>query len=433
MEPFTVGILGLCAIIALIAVGMPVAFGLTLVAFVGNLYFFDFTQTGARFYEAAMETSTSFVLTAVPLFILMGQLVYVGNIGRDLYRCVHAWIGHIPGGLAVTAVMSCAGFGAVTGLSGAAVVTMGTITLPEMKRYGYDQRLATGSIAIASTLAILIPPSLLMVIYGLWTETSIGHLFVAGIVPGLILAALYCGLILIRCAINPALGPVTEQRYSWGFRFATLLYLLPIIFIFTIVIGGIYGGVFTVSEAAGMGTLAVFATLLVMRRITWPRLSSALLQTARLTIMILAIFIAATFFAKFLVITDVNYEAVEYIKDASLDRYVVLAIIIAVFFVLGMVLDTIGMLLLTLPLIFPVVMQLGFDPVWFGILVTLMTEVALVTPPVGFNCFIIRQISPDVALLDVFAGAVPFVMVTMLFVLALIIWPGIALWLPTTL
>jgi C4-dicarboxylate transporter, DctM subunit len=428
MDPVTLGIVAVVVLLVLTMVGTPIAFALTLVAIVGNLFVFTPEQTASRFYEAVFQTGTDFILAAVPLFIFMGQLVNHGNIGRDLYDAVYKWFGRVPGGLAVTAVISSAGFGAVTGLSAASVATMGAITLPEMKRYGYDPRIAAGSIAIASTLSILIPPSLLLILYGLWTETSIGHLFIAGIIPGILLAICFCAYILIRFSLNRELGSRGE-RFSYKERFRALTSFLPIIGIFGVVIVGLYGGVFTVSEAAGVGASAVLVLLLVMRRLSWPGLLAAVRETAQLTVMVMTIFVAATFFAKFLVVTDLTYILIEFIEDLSVNRYVVLLALIAMYLVMGMVLDTIGMLLLTLPFVFPIIQQLGFDPVWFGIILTILVEIALVTPPVGFNCFVIRQIAPDISLKDIFLGVGPFVLICLAVLGLLIAFPQIVLFL----
>ena len=424
MEPVTIGLAAFAILLALTALGTPLALSLILVGFGGNLFFYDIAQTSTRFYESLFDNATSFILAAVPLFIFLGQLVHHSQIGRDLYECVYRWVGRVPGGLAITAVLSCAGFGAVTGLSAASVATMGAITMPEMKRYGYAPRFAAGSLAIASTLAILIPPSLLMIIYGLWTETSIGHLFIAGIVPGIMMTAAFCGYIYIRVTINPELGRRGEA-FTLAEKMRSLYALLPIFFIFGIVIGGIYAGVLTVSEGAGVGSAAVMVLLVGMGRLNWKTIALAVRETCQLTVMVMTIFIGATFFAKFLVVTDISYELVEFIEDISVNRYVVLLAFVVMYLFLGMVLDTIGMLLLTLPIVFPVITELGFDAIWFGIILTILVEIALVTPPVGFNCFVLHQIAPDIPLGQIFLGVMPFVMIALGILAILTLFPDI--------
>lgn len=433
MEPFTLGIIGLVALVVLIMLGVPLAFAIGAVAIVGNIAFFDLTRAGVQLYNVVFSKGTDFILASVPLFIFMGQLVAVGNLGRDLYDCVYKWFGRVPGGLAVTSVVTSTGFGAVTGVSAAAVATVATLSLPEMKRYNYDMRLAAGSIASASTLAILVPPSLLMILYGLWTESSIGQLFVAGIVPAALLAVIFCVYIIVRCTIRPQDGPV-GPKFPLRDRMIALVRITPILLIFAIVMGGIYSGLFTPSEAAGAGAFTVLVSLLVMRRLTWKGFVDSAVQTGRITIMVFAIFITVTLFTQYLVLTDVTPRFVDAIANSGLGPYFILLMIIIMFLILGMFLDPIGMLLLSLPFVFPLITHLGFDPIWFGIICTIMVEIALVTPPVGFNCYILKQVGGNmVALNDIFRGTLPFVIMSLAVVALLTAFPGMVLFLPNLL
>jgi C4-dicarboxylate transporter, DctM subunit len=430
MDPFTLGILALVAAIVLIALGVPLAFAIGSVAIVGNIIFFDINRSGIQLYNSVFGKGTDFLLASVPLFIFMGQLVAVGNIGRDLYDCVYKWFGRVPGGLAVTSVVTSAGFGAVTGVSAAAVATVATLSMPEMKRYNYNMRLAAGSIATASTLAILVPPSLMMILFGLWTETSIGRLFMAGVIPAVLLTVMFCVYIVIRCTLRPEDGPV-GPGFPMSERLAALPKLIPVVLIFVIVMGGIYSGTFTPSEAAGVGAFTVLGLLLLMRRLTWQGFVQAAVQTGQISLMIFAIFIAVGLFTSFLVLTNVTPTFVNLIAGSGLNKYLVILLIVVMFLILGMILDPIGMLLLSLPFVFPLAMRLGFDPVWFGIICVLMVEIALVTPPVGFNCFILKQVAGDmVELKDVFLGTLPFVIMSLLLVALLVAFPGLVLWLP---
>ncbi|MGE0256679.1 MAG: TRAP transporter large permease [Alphaproteobacteria bacterium] len=433
MEWTTIGYIAIAALVGLIVLGVPLAFGIALVAIGGVIALFEPSRAAVLIYNNLVARGTDFILASVPLFIFMGQLVFQGNIGRDLYECVHKWFGRLPGGLAVTAVLTSTGFGAVTGVSAAAVATMAAISLPEMRRYNYNIRLAAGSIATASTLAILVPPSILMIIYGLWTEQNIGALFIAGIIPAIIMSALFCAYILIRCTLMPADGPL-GPRYPWSERLASLVKLVPVILIFLIVMGGIYSGTFTPSEAAGAGSFVVLVLLLLMRRLTWRGFVKAVLDTARLSVMIFAIFVSVSVFTSFLVLTDVTGETVGWIADSGLGRYVVLLLIVIVYLIMGMMLDPIGMLLLSLPFVYPVIVHLGFDPIWFGVICTVLVEIALVTPPVGFNCYILKQVAgDDVSIVDIFAGTGPFVLLSLLVIVILTIAPGLATWLPAIL
>jgi tripartite ATP-independent transporter DctM subunit len=430
MDPFTLGLIGLVVVVALIALGVPLAFSIAAVAIVGNIIFFDVTRAGVQLYNAFFTKSTDYILASVPLFVFMGQLVSIGNLGRDLYEVVYKWFGRVPGGLAITSVITSAGFGAVTGVSAASVATVATLSLPEMKRYNYNMRLSAGAIATASTLAILVPPSLLMILYGLWTETSIGQLFIAGIVPAVLLAIMFCAYIFVRCSVRPEDGPL-GPRFDLRERLRALPNLIPIVLLFGIVMGGIYSGFFTPSEAAGAGAFAVVVLLLLMRRLTWAGLVEAAIQTGRITLMIFAIFITVNLFTSFLVLTGVTPAFVDMIAGSGLSPYLIMAMIVMMFLLMGMILDPIGMLLLSLPFVFPLMMQLNFDPIWFGVVCTILVEIALVTPPVGFNCFILKQVGGDMLdLKDIFLGTLPFVVLSLLLVAMLVAWPGIALWLP---
>lgn len=429
MDLLTIGWIGIAALVTLIMIGVPLAFAIGVVAILGNITVANYAQTSLQLYQVTFHLTTEFVLTSVPLFIFMGQLVSSGGIGRDLYEVVHKWLGRLPGGLAVTSVVSCAGFGAVTGISAAAVATLGTIVMPEMKRYGYSDRLAAGSLASASTLAILIPPSLAMVVYGIWTSTSIGKLFIAGIIPGIFVTVVYSTYIIGACIANPKLGPRSEY-FPLAERIRSLVKLLPVLGVFFFLIGGLYLGWFTPTEGAASGAFAVMVLLAMMKRLTWKAVADAARQTAQLSVMVFAILIAVGLFSRFLVLTDVTGQMVQFINAFGLNKYVVFTMIVLLYVILGMFLDGLGMMLLTLPFVFPIVQALGFDPIWFGIIMTIMIEIGLLTPPVGLNCYILAQIAPHISLGEIFRGVVPFVFLTLGCVLAFTIWPEIVLWLP---
>ncbi|UCD78818.1 MAG: TRAP transporter large permease [Desulfobacterales bacterium] len=431
MDPLVLGILSTVLMIALTFLGVPIALALLAIGAVGNIYLMGLAQTAMQVHLITWETGTNFLLIAVPLFVFMGQLVYHTEIASDLYDFVHKWFGRLPGGLAVTGVFTSAGFGAVTGSSVAAIATMGIMVMPEMKKYNYNLRLATGSLASAGTLAIMIPPSIPMVIYGVWTETSIGKLFIAGVVPGILLAAGFCGMIVFRCLLNRRLGPA-GPRYSWNQRLGALSKLLPTTIIFVIVLGGIYGGIFTPTEASAIGAVGVLLVTLVMRRLTLERLKNSLWQTGEISAMIYAILIGGVMFSRLLVQTDVTPALVNYIAALQVSPYTIIFLFSIMFLLLGAVLDTFGMLILTLPLVFPICRNLGFDPVWFGIYMTVMMEIAMLTPPIGLNVFVMQRVAPEVPLVEIFRGVLPFVVVCLLLVVLIVALPQLALWLPST-
>ena len=343
----------------------------------------------------------------------MGQLVSVGGLGRDVYDSVYKWLGRMPGGLAVTSVMSCAAFGAVSGISSAGLSAMAPVAIPQMQRYGYDSRLAAGSVASASTLALLIPPSLAFVVYGIWTDTSIGKLFIAGIAPGVLLALLFSTYIAVACTLRPSMGPAGPS-FPWAERLRSLKPVFPVIGIFAVMVGGLYAGWFTASEGAAVGCAAVALVLAGMRRLKWALVTQAMVDTARMTVMIFAIIIAVQVFSRFLVLTEIRPQLVSLIADSGLPRWAVLAAIVGMYLVLGMFLDSIGMMLLTLPFVFPIIQHLGVDSVLFGVVLTMMIEVGLLTPPVGLNCYLLKELVPTLSLADIFRGTLPFIAICVL-------------------
>jgi C4-dicarboxylate transporter DctM subunit len=430
MDPLLAGTIAVLVMIVLTFLGVPIAYALVGVAVVGNLLLVGWQQTAMQTFLITWEMGTNFLLIAVPLFVFVGQLAFHTRIAADLYDCVYKWFGRLPGGIAVTATIASAAFGAVTGSSVAAVATMGAMVMPEMRRYGYDNRLATGSLSSAGTLAIMIPPSIPMVVYGLWTETSVGKLFIAGILPGILLAIGFCGWIVVRCAVSPHLGPAGPASL-WGERVRALVRLLPTLLIFAIILGGIYGGIFTPTEASAIGAASVIVVALWMRRLTWRNLRTTLHQTGSVSAMIYAILFSGVLMSRLLAQTDVTPTMVNFITRQSLNPYVILLLFTVMYVFLGMILDTLGMIVLTLPFVFPVVKSLGFDPIWFGVYMTLMQEVAMLTPPIGLNVFVMAKIAPDVPMVDIFRGVTPFVIICLVAVILLTAFPQIALWLPS--
>lgn len=431
MSPELVGLAGVGFMLLLILAGVPIGWALLFAGALGNAALSGLPQSALQLVSVLTESGTNFLLIALPMFVLMGQLTYHAGIAPDLYDAVHKWFGRLPGGLAVSATMTAAAFGAVTGSSFATVHTVGTMVMPELRRYGYDLRLGAGSIASAGTLAILIPPSVIMVVYGIFTETSIGDLFIAGILPGIVLTVLFAGYITLRCALDPALGP-RGPRFPLAERLASLSKLLPPLSIFVLVMGGIYGGVFSPTEAAGIGAAGVFAVAAVMRRLTRRVMWDALRETATVSGTIFVILIGGLMMSRFLIQTGITPRLVAAIGALQADPYVIMALFVLMYLVLGALLDVLGMIVMTLPFVFPIVIALGFDAVWLGVFITVMAELALITPPVGLNVFIMRTVVPDVPLTSIFAGVMPFVALCLVLIALLIAWPELATWLPGT-
>lgn len=429
MDPTTIGLLSFGVMMILIILGIPIAFSMLATA-AGGLYIirgvhYAADQISSTFWDQA----TNFVFIAVPMYFLMGQLVYRTNIAADLYDCVYKWLGRLPGGLAITSVVACAGFGAVSGGSVTAVATMGPMCMPAMRRYNYDDSLATGSIASAGTLGILIPPSIILVVYGIWTKSSIGALFIAGIIPGILMTIGYSATIWVRCKMNPALGPIGEA-FTLGEKVVSLVKLLPVLLTFIVVIGGIYAGVFTPTEAAAVGVFALLVIALVMRRITTESLGKSLLETMHTSAMIFVIIIGGHMMGKFVVQTGLTQGLIDWMQGLGLGPLTTMLMISILYIILGLFLDVWGMLILTIPFLFPIILEMGFDPIWFGIYAVIMAELALITPPVGINVYVMAKMAPDVPLNKIFRGVAPFFIATLGLVVLIVLFPEIVTWLP---
>ena len=429
MDLTLAGVAGVVLLLALLALGVPIAFAMATTGIAGLWILEGPSATMAHVALVPWEHGRNFVLVTIPLFVLMGQLVFHTGLATDLYDGVRKWMGRIPGGMAITSVLACGGFGAVTGSSIATVATMGSIIMPEMRRYKYDDRLATGALAASGTLGILIPPSVMFIFYGVMTETSIGALFIAGIVPGVLTAAMFSGIILIRCLRNPALGP-PGPRTTWGERLRAIWSLMPIVFLFTLAIGGIYAGVFTPTEAAGIGCTGVIITAFIQRKLNASAIGAALRSTALISAMIFAIIIGGYLVARFLAVTGLTQDLVAVIGALNLNRVFFLLLLVALYLALGAMLDVFGMLVLTIPFVLPLVTELGIDLIWFGVFVVIMAELALITPPIGANVFVMRRVAPDVPMSDIFVGVFPFVIGELVVLALLIAFPEIVLWLP---
>ncbi len=424
-----IGLIGIAVMFLLLLLGVPIAFSMALTGAVGIWILEGPGPALAHTLLIPWDEGRSFVFVTIPLFVLMGQLVFHTGLASDLYDGVRTWIGKIPGGMAITSVVACGAFGAVTGSSIATVATMGAIVMPEMRRYKYHPRLATGSLAASGTLGILIPPSLIFIFYGVMTETSIGALFIAGIMPGILTAVMFSAIILVRCMITPSLGPPGPGA-TWKERRTSTVGLMPILGLFLLVIGGIYGGIFTPTEAAGVGCAGVLVTAAFRRRLSGSAMSKALEETALISAMIFAIIIGGYLVARFLAITGITEDLVSILVGMELGRVGFLVLLVLLYLVLGAMLDVFGMLVLTIPFLMPVVSELGISPIWFGVFAVVMAELALVTPPVGANVFVMRRTAPEVPMGEIFMGVLPFVIGELVVIALLIAFPEIVLWLP---
>jgi C4-dicarboxylate transporter, DctM subunit len=431
MNPLLVGLLGLVFLLTLLLLRMPIGIGMAATGFLGFCMLSTFKAGFSMLGLVAYQTAASYTLTVIPLFILMGQFAGHSRMGADLYHVAYRWIGFLPGGLAMATIAACAGFAAVSGSSLATAATLGIVALPEMKRFGYDDRLATGSVAAGGTLGILIPPSTVMVIYGILTEQPIGTLFVAGILPGLLLSGLFLATIYILTVRNSKLGP-PGPWFSLRERIGSLRSMGGLLGLFILVIGGLYAGWFTPTEAAGIGAFGAFLVTLIKRRLNRENLLASLTETTLNTAMIFLILIGANIFGYFLAVSQIPEWVIGRATSFGMSRYLVLGVVCLVYMVLGCLMEGLAIMVITLPIIYPVMMNLGFDPIWFGIVITLFMEMSLITPPVGMNVFLISGVARDVPMAVIFRGILPFFLAMAVCLVLLILAPQIALFLPGT-
>ena len=430
MDPVIVGILGSALLFLLLIIGMPIAFALMFVGFVGITYLASVGAALPLIARSVYESSSHYPYTVIPLFIVMGGYAGISGMSRDLYNTFDKWLRKLPGGLGMATIAACAGFAAISGSSVAAAATMGTVAYPEMRRFNYSPRLASGTVAAGGTLAFLIPPSLGFVVYGMLAQESIGKLLISGIFPGLILAGAYIGIVYSLVKIYPDRAPLVAGTVSLREKLIALKGVWETVAIFLLVIGGIYFGIFTPNEAAGVGATILFLIAVIKRKLTGKTLLSSLFETVRISVMVLFLVAAANVFSYFLALSMIPMKVSAWIIGLGVSRYVVLIIIILIYLLLGCFLDAISMMVLTLPVILPVMATLKFDPIWFGVVCVIMMEAGLITPPMGLNVFTVAAIAKDTSLEEIFKGALPF-LVAMLFVTFLItLFPQIALFLP---
>jgi C4-dicarboxylate transporter DctM subunit len=430
MTPLTTGFIGIGILFIFLFSGMPIGIAMGMVGFAGFAFLRGLDSALGILTTVPYRTFASYDFSVVPLFILMGAFCFHAGLSKDLYNTVYRWLGHFRGGLALATVGACAGFAAVSGSSTATAATMGVVALPEMKRYGYDPALATGSVAAGGTIGILIPPSVGLIVYGIIAEQSIGRLFLAGFIPGVLEAVFYMITIFIICRLNPRLGPPGPIS-SWRERIVSLKSTWVILLLFVLVLGGIYFGIFTPTEAAGVGAFGAFLSALLRGKLDRKAIQESLFETLRNTAMILIIVLGALILGYFLAISRVPFTIADTIVGLEINRYIMLIFILVFLLFLGTVIDAPAMILLVTPIFYPVAEKLGFDPIWFGIIIVRMCEMALISPPVGLNVFVIKGVAPDVPMYTIFRGIVPFLMADVCHIALLIAVPQLSLFLPS--
>ncbi|HZH28906.1 MAG TPA: TRAP transporter large permease [Azospirillaceae bacterium] len=433
----TESLVGFAVLFGLILLRMPIGFAMALVGTVGFALMVGWRPAFAMLGQNTFEAGFSYTLSVLPLFILMGNLVTRAGISHELYQAAYAFLGHRRGGLAMASVAACGGFSAVCGSSLATAATMSKVAMPPMRRFGYHDSLAAGSIAAGGTLGILIPPSVIMVIYGLLTQADIGKLFIAGILPGALGVVLYTLAVAVTTWIRPELGPPGE-RMPWGRRLQALKGVSGMLALFGVIMGGIYGGLFTPTEAAGVGAFAAFLMALVRRRLTWAVFLDLLVDSARTTAMLFTVVIGALLFENFVNFAGFADALKDVVTGLAVSPWLVMLVIVGIYLVLGCVLESLSMILLTVPVFYPIVVDLDYgigDPdlvlVWFAVIVVVVTEISLITPPIGMNVFVLRGVLGDVRLGTIFRGLVPFLLSDFVRLGLIIAFPVLSLLLPS--
>jgi len=424
------GLIGIGLLILLLFSNMPIGPVMALIGFLGFGYLVNFNASFAILGTSPYTTAANHTMSTIPLFMLMGLLCFHAELSRDIYTTVRNWVGRLPGGLAMSTVGGCAGFAAVSGSSLATAVTMGTIALPEMKRYKYADSLACGCVAAGGSIGILIPPSITFIIYASLTGVSVGRLFIAGVIPGLMEAAFYMLTIYIMCRVKPKLGPPGPSS-TFKERIVSLKNTWGIIVLFVLVIGGIYAGIFTPTEAAGVGAFGALVLGLVKRKLNGHKILLSLATASKNTAMLLLMLIGADIFSYFLTMSQIPFILADFVVGLPVHKGVMIWAILAVYIVLGCIMPIIPAIILTIPIFFPIVTGLGYDPVWFGVVVVTMAEIGQITPPVGINVFALSGVAKDVPLGTIFKGILPFVMADIIRVILIFSFPALALWLPS--
>jgi len=430
MSSDTIAILGFVILLILMMLRVPVGMAMGLVGVGGFSYLVGWGPAFKNVGHTTMRTVTDYNFAVIPLFLLMGSFASTSGMSRELFRGANAFLGHLRGGLGIATIAACGGFAAICGSSVATAATFSRVAYPEMRRHGYPQSFATGVIAAGGTLGIMIPPSNVFAVYGLITDQDIGKLFIAGVIPGLLAVSMYILTINIIGLVRPKFLPAGE-RTPWTERLAALRDIWAVLLLFVFIIGGLYGGLFTATEAAGAGAGGAFVIGVLRRRLSRADILRALLETTRTTAAVFTILIGALLFGYFLTVTQTPQKVTEFLTGLGIGRYGVLTLIMLMYLVLGCLMDSLAMIILTVPIIFPVIKELGFDPIWFGVIIVMTVELGLIHPPVGMNIFVIKSVIDDVKISTIFYGVAPFILTDLVRLVILIAFPILALWLPS--
>jgi C4-dicarboxylate transporter DctM subunit len=430
MTPETAGIIGIALLVFLFLLRVPIAFAMAIVGLVGFTYLSDAESALSILAQDVYETLSNYPLSVIPMFILMGSFAFASGISQRLYSTSYTWVGQFRGGLTIATVLACSGFSAICGSTAATAATMGKIALPEMKKYGYDDVLATGTVASAGTLGILIPPSTVLIVYGILTEQSIGQLFIAGILPGAILSVFFVATVALLCMHNPNLGP-PGIRTSWRAKVLSLSGIIEAVILFSLAIGGLFLGWFSPTQAGAVGASGALVIGLFRGKFNLKVVIESTKDGLRTACMVLFILAGATVFGHFLAISNIPFALADWVENLPLPPMAIMGVLLIIYFIGGFFMDAMAMIVVTIPIFFPIVERLGFDPIWFGVMIVLVGEMGVITPPVGVNVFVIKGIAPDIPLEKIFRGIFPFLGALILLTIILLIFPQIATFLPS--
>jgi tripartite ATP-independent transporter DctM subunit len=430
MSTDAVAVIGFLSLFVLMLLRVPVGMAMGLVGVTGFSYLVNGDAALKIIGHTSMRTVTDYTFGVIPMFLLMGAFVSNSGMSRELFRAANAFLGHLKGGLGIATIAACAGFAAISGSSVATAATFSTVAYPEMRRFNYPQSFATGVIAAGGTLGAMLPPSTVLAVYGIITEQDIGKLFIAGILPGALAATMYITTVTIIGLVRPGFLP-SGQRAPWSERIAAVRDIWATLLLFFFVIGGLYGGLFTPTEAGGMGAGGAFIIGVLRGRLSRADIRRSLLQATRTAAAVFTVLIGALLFGYFLTITQTPQQVTAFLTGLGIGSYGVLGLIMLMYLVLGCLMDALAMVILTVPIIFPVIKELGFDPIWFGVIIVMTVELGLIHPPVGMIVFVIKSVIQDVTFATIFRGVLPFIVTDLIRLVILIAFPIIALWLPS--
>lgn len=426
MDSGTIALIGIILLFLLMFLKMPISFAMFVVGFVG-IYLLLPPNAAFNLLSSNIWTQfSSYSLSVIPFYVLMGEIVFRSGISQNIFEAAYRWIGHYRGGMLITTILASAGFSSICGSNSATAATMGTIALPELKKMKYDEALSTGTVATGGTLGIIIPPSTVLILLALLTQQSIGDLFIASILPGILLVSLMIAVIVFMCWRKPELGP-PAQRFTMKERFESTFGIIPIFTLFAFVIGGLYLGLFTPTESGAFGAFGAIIITLLMRKLTWNAFKSAVISTLKSSAMIIMLVVGAVLFGRFLTTARLSFMISDFINSLAVPAIVILMIILLIYVIGGALMDALGFLMVSMPVFYPIIQQLGYDPVWFCVLICVLTSMGAITPPIGLNVFVVKGLNANYDVVSIFKGASYYLVAFIIFIVLYITFPSIAL------